>query len=642
MRDPLTRIAVLLLGAVTALIGWWAWKQGAYFGTVFYPGALAVFALLGLMLAFAPFRARIKGPARTALLSLLALTAWMLLSTLWSSTPAAAVAYAAHGALYAALFGLGIWIAHLLGSRSILALSPLVIAGAVVAIATVIVLATGTNVTWYLHSDATLRFPIGYRNANAAFFMICVWAALALGTEVKWRWQLRALAVGAGTILLELAFLAQSRGSIPAVVLAALVYLVLSSHRLRAAAVLALMAVPALPAIPTLLDVYRHGKADAAVVPLLHDAARAVAGTGVLSLLIAALVLGAVAPRLRLRAGTVRTISWSAAILAVAGVLGGGAFFVAEHGGPVGFVNQRAQEFDKVGYPNLHGQGIRYGANIGSNRHDFWRVAIDEGLAHPLLGGGAGSFQTVYLRHRLSEESPEDPHSVEALMFSELGLPGIVALVVFIVAAATAGWRSRRLDPAATGLVAGALAGATQWFVQASYDWIWNYPGITAPAIFVLGAAAAPALIDPAAARAARWRVSIGALLAVAAIVLIPFFLAERYLQRAYEESASDPHGAISDLSRAADLNPLEAAPLLAKGVIASRQGEETLALSAFHEASGREPEDFAPYLYLASELARTNPRAARVALGRAGELDPQDPGLAALRRRLNQPPAKH
>jgi O-antigen ligase len=640
MSDPRTRIAALLLVAVTALIGWWAWKQGAYFGPVFYPGAFAVFGLVAMVVAFAPLTARITGPARVALLALVALAAWMLLSALWSPTPAAAVKYAEHIFLYAALFGLGIWVANLLGARMLVALTPLAIAGGLVAIATVIVLATGADVTWYLHEDATLRFPIGYRNANAAFFMICLWSVLALAAETDWRWELRALAVATGTVLIELTFLSQSRGSIPGVVLALLAYLILSSNRLRAAVILALMALPALLAIPTLLDVYRHASADPAVIPLLRSSAKAIAATGAASLLLAGLALGGIAPRLRLQQRTIASIGRVAAIATLLVVLIGGSLFVSRHGGPVGFVNQRVKEFNRVGYPDLHGQGIRYGANVGSNRHDFWRVAIDEGSDHPLLGGGGGAFQVAYLQHRLSEEGPEDPHSMEALMFSELGVPGLALLLAFVIGAVLAAWRSRRLGPRAAGLVAGCLAGATQWFVQGSFDWMWNYPGITAPAVFVLGVAAAPALLDPSAGRGTWWRRTTAAALVGLALLTLPLFLSDRYAQRAYDESSSDPQAAISDFERAAKLDPLDAGPLLSRGSIELKLGEGPAALETFREAVDREPDSYAAQYYLAGSLAKSDPGAARLAADRAHELNPQDPGIKALQRRLDEKPS--
>lgn len=639
MSDPRVRIAAVLLATVAVLFAWWGWKQGAYFGSVFYPGAFAVFGLVAFLFAFVPFNGQVRGPARVALVGIVGLAAWTLLSGLWSDIPATALKDGAHVFLYAALFGVGVWATHLLGMRMLTALTPLAIAGGLVGIATVAVLATGTDVTWYLHDDATLRFPIGYRNANSTFFLVCLWPVLALASEARWRWEARAALIALGTILVELALLAQSRGSMPAVVVALLAFLLLVPHRLRAAVVLSLMVLPVLPAVPALLDVFQHGEANAAVVPLLRTAAKAIGATAILSFLLAALVLRGVYPRLRLEPATVGWISRVAAVTAVLVTLTGGAIFVARHGGPVDFVDQRVAEFREVGYPDLSGQGVRYGTNVGSNRHDFWRVAVDEGLARPLTGGGAGSFQFAYLKHRESDESPEDPHSVGVLIFSELGIVGLLLFVAFLGGAAMVGWRSRSLGPAAAGLAAGALAGAAQWLIQSSFDWYWSYPGVTAPAAYLLGVATAPALLGLSAPPSRRLRV-LGVVASCAlALMIVPLFLSDRYAQRAHDERDADPAAALADLDRAARLDPLDAEPLLTKGAIESSLGERALALESFREAADREPKNYAPHYFIARELALADPVVARAQLRIATGLNPRDPRVAALRRRLEPTP---
>ncbi len=634
MSDKRQRIAAALLAAVTVMFVWWGWKQGAYFGSVFYPGAALAFVLLAILLPVAPFSGRLRGPAAIAVLALLGLGAWTLLSATWSPAPAMALRYAWHDFLYLAVFGLGIWATNLLGREMRSALAAVAIAGTVVGIATVVVLATGTDAPWYLHDDATLRFPIGYRNANAAFFMICLWPVLALVVG-GWRWQLRALMVAAGTVLVELMVLCQSRGSIPAIAVAAVVYLLLSRNRLRAAIGIGLVLAPAIPALPTLLDVYRHGAADPAVIPLLRDSARMIAVTGALSLLVALVAFGSVEPRLRVTERTAGIVARIAAIAAILAVLAGAAAFVGRHGGPVGFIDQRVNEFSKVGYPDLHSQGVRYGANIGSNRHDFWRVAYDEGLDNPLRGGGGGSFEAAYLENRLSNESPEDPHSAEALMFGELGLPGILLFVAFVVACAMAALRSRRLGPGAAGLVAGAGAGGAQWLMQTSYDWLWNYPGVTAPAMFLLGAAAAPALFDPTGVPRLALRRVAAAVLVVLAVLAVPLFLSARYVQGAYGLLASDPQKAIADLGTASDLNPLDADPLLIRATLENGSGDRAAALADLREAVRREPRNADARYLLAGALAASDPEAARAEATRAHELNPRDRHIEARLRRL-------
>jgi hypothetical protein len=635
---PAVAAAIFLLAAVGVVLAWWGWKQGAYFGPVFYPGAIGIFCLLGLFLLIVPFGARLDGPARLAACALGLFALWTLVSVFWTPVPAAAVEYGERVFVYTAFFLLGIWATRSLGGRMQAALLPVAVAGALVGIATTIAIGTRTDVTWLLHEDATLRFPIGYRNANAAFFLICLWALLGLASPRERHWGLRALAIACGSIVVDLAFLSQSRGSIPAFILALVVFIALSARRLRAVTMVALALIPAISAAPAILAVYRYGHDTPGVVGPLHHAALWVGLSALISLVLAAVALGVVDPRLRLGDARTRLLSVAAGVSAALLVVVGAGVYVARHGGPVDFVEGRIHQFDQVGYPNLHGQGVRFGVNVGSNRHDFWRVSVDEGLAHPVLGGGAGSFQFAYLLHKRSDESPRDPHSLEALAFGELGFPGLILIILFVVACAMAIWRSRRRGPPqAVVLVAAAAAGGTQWFVHTSYDWFWQYPAIAVVGIFMLGIASAPGLARREQGDGLRLSVRRVAALATVLLALaaVPLFFADAYLRRGEGEAGTDNAAAAADYKHAAALNPLSDEALIDKGVVEARVGDKALAVQTLHEASGRVPDDYVPYYLLAEILGESNPTAAAAAAAEARSLNPRGPEVVALQRRL-------
>jgi hypothetical protein len=627
--------ALGVLAVTAAVLAWWGWRDGAYFATVFYPGAMVLLALLVVLLAVAPLRAYLRGPARIALLALLLIGAWTLLSMLWTPSREAGLGDGLVALLYAAVFLLGIWACNLLGPRMALALAPVATAGVAVGVATVVALATSTDVQALVHPDATLRFPIGYRNANACFFLICVWPLLALAVDGRSAWQLRALMIGSATVLLELVVLSQSRGSVPAAAAALLAFVLLSPRRLRAGAHIGLAALPVLPALPFLLDVFQHDVADAAIVPLMRDAAAAIAVTSLASILLGAFSLRIVERRLEIGAETAARLSRVAAGVAIGAVVVGGTLFVVERGGPIRFLDQRIGEFEAGGNPDLSTQGTRFGVNVGSNRHDFWSVALEEGGNDPLLGGGAGAFEFAYRRERASAETPKDPHSMELLMFSELGLPGLLLILLFTISAALAALRSRRLGPAVAALVAGGLAGATQWFVQASYDWFWHYPALTAAALFMLGAAASPALLASTTGSAVRIRAAAAAATALVIAVCVPLFVSERYTDRAYEAWFRDPAAAFDDLDRAASLNPFAVEPLLVEGVIASRVGQPDRAVTALTDAAERQPDSYASHYLLARLLADRDPPAAREEISVAVRLNPLGPTARRLQRQI-------
>ena len=218
-------------------------------------------------------------------------------------------------------------------------------------------------------------------------------------------------------------------------------------------------------------------------------------------------------------------------------------------------------------------------------------------------------------------------------MLSELGLPGFALLVCFLVAATVGAIRSRRVNRSAAILAAGALTVGAYWLVQGSYDWFWHYPGMTAPVMFLLGAAAAPAL--PAAAGLIRGRFVLLAPLVALVVLAVPLFFAVGYVDRALEVWRTDPAGAYADLDDAADLNPYEYEPFLIKGAIAERRGEDKLAIESFEQAASRVPQSYAPHFFLARRLAQSEPARARAEIARAYQLNPKDPGVLALRHKL-------
>ncbi len=631
--------AIPLLIAALGLVAWWGWKQGAYFGPVFYPGAIALFLLVALALMIVPLPGRPDPFATLALAAVGGLGAWTLASILWTPTPAAALADAQRVFAYAAVFGVGLWTVRLLGARSIGALLPVAIGGAGVGAATVIAFGTGSDFNWLLHSDATLRFPIGYRNANAAFFLTCLWPLIGLATHNEWRWYLRALAVAAATMLIELAILAQSRGSLPAAAVALLAVLVLSPHRLRSAVLVVLAAIPTIPALPALLDVYRHGTADRGVVPLLHDAAAAVALSTAGSLLLAAIALGLVYPQLRLGPARVRAISWVAGVAATLVVLAGGAIFVAKPRRPGRLRRPEGEGVrqGRVPRPAQPGNPLRRQRRLQSPR-------LLAGRARPGGGSPPARGRSRLLSDRLPPTSPQRREPAGPAQPDRQGGLGAGP------DRPRAADRLRRRLPRRGGPVQAPRAGSprrwsprrwpggVQWFVQGCYDWFWQYPGVSAPGFYLLGVAAGPAIAARRRAPAAapvRW--ALAAALVAAALVAVPLFVSDRYAQRGLAEVGSDPDAALRDLGRAADLNPLADEPLIERGAVAAGVGDPALALSSFRDAVDRVPDNYASHWFIARELLHSRPAAARAALERARELNPRGPEVRALERRLRR-----
>ena len=486
--------AAIPLAVFGGVLAWWGWKSGGYFEVTFLPGTMILLGLVAVFLLFAPALGALRGAALVSLTALVALAAWTLISGLWSPVPAVAFSDSQRALGYAAAFVIGAWSCLLLGRRLLLSLGPLALAGAVVAVITLIALWVGSNSKDFFETDATLRYPIGYRNAEAAFFLMATLPAIVLCVSRELPWQVRGILLGSSTLMLELAILAESRASVFAALIAVAVLIAAHPDRLRVLGWLTLAAIPALIALPWLLDVFQldAGNSAAEIHPL-HRACAAMALTSVLSVAVG-LVGARFGSRFALPDRARTGISRALLGIVVAVLLVGLVALFRSDGGPGGFINRRVDQLT-AGTPDLAGQGTRFGLNVSSDRGEFWRVALHDFDRHPLDGEGAGGFRASYLLHGKAGVQPEDPHSIEMLMLSELGYAGRAAHAdLHRRRRWSPSSRPGRLGPEAATLAAGALAIGAYWLAHASVDWFWSYAAITLPVPFAIGAAAAPAL----------------------------------------------------------------------------------------------------------------------------------------------------
>ncbi len=632
--------AAIVLVALTGVSCWWAVAEGAYFGTVMYPGLVVLVAAFVLVTsrATAPWRLALPLPAKVVLIALTALATWSALSALWSPAPDIAVADAQRIFGYALAFGLGSLLVLFLRERVRLSLAPLATAGLVAGIAALLALLTGDDYERYV-DGGTFQYPLGYRNANAAFYFIATWPALGLAAARELDWRLRALALATATLCLELAMLSQSRGSLVAAVAALAVYVAVSPARSRAVGWLLLATIPALLVVPSLSDLYQTRTIDdyGGTAELRAAGRAALGGAGI------ALVLGAGAAAIGRRItpsdARARVADRSVGVAAIGLALAGVATFVVATGDPVDWVEERVDEFLTQGTPNDQ-DGSRFQANAGGERDDLWRVALDVAGDDPVLGSGGGGYQHEYLVRRSERgmESVRDAHSAPLETVSELGIPGLALLATALGAAMIGAWRARRLGGEAAGVAAIALVVGAYWSAHASLDWFWTYAGVTAPVFALLGAACGLGATHSAAAPGSalgRRMIVIGAV--GLALSVVPPYLSERYVNAAYEGWRSDPDRAQEDLERARDLNGLSIEPLLAAGAIAREMEDREAALAAFEEARKQRPEDWASRYFIAELSIRDDPQRASAELRAALRLNPFSRDLEELGARLRE-----
>jgi tetratricopeptide (TPR) repeat protein len=327
----------------------------------------------------------------------------------------------------------------------------------------------------------------------------------------------------------------------------------------------------------------------------------------------------------------VRRVHRSVAAIAIAvlvAVLAGG---LVAAGNPVARVRHGWDTF-KGGYAANSVTSNRLVSGLGSNRYDFYRVALDEFAAHPLVGIGADNFQQQYLRRGHSDETPHYPHSVELRTLMQTGLMGAVLALIGLGAALVAGAQAvRRSDSLGRAVAAAALGGFAYWVVHGSFDWFWEFSGLGAPAFALLGLACALAPRAHAApTRPGRRRLGVaaGALVALVAVAsLAAPWLSQLQVQSAARVWTKAPQTAYARLNDAARLNPLSDEAYLVAGSIALRFGDLARADHEFALALGRTPGDAYATLERGAIASTENDRrGALELLERAARLAPRDP----------------
>jgi tetratricopeptide (TPR) repeat protein len=604
-EEPTTLPAALAVAIFVA----WSSDQAGYPVTHWAPGGLVLLGLLAATaVAIPPPLARVPRALLVALGCLAAYTALSFLSIAWAGVGADAWDGANRTLLYLVVFALfALWPQR--GGGAVLLLGLWLLAMIALGAFVLAHLDTRASLVGFFKGDR-LAYPGGYENASAATWGMAMWPALLLAASRALPWMLRGVLAGGVVLLAGLALLSQSRGSLFSTPIVLALVFAFAPGRLRTFAVLVPIAAGVAASAPFVLHVGDALKAGHSGLAQLHRAtvviflAAALAG--------AAVALGAaIESRRRLapeRARALRRGLAAAAVATAVGVLAGA--WVAA-GDPAARVSHAWKTFTSTKGYGANGSGNRLLSGFGSNRYDFYRVALDQFTAHPLVGIGADNFAVPYLAHAHSNDSPRYPHSLELRTLAQTGVIGaLIALagLAAALAAAFAALRPRAPDaPLARAVAAAALSGFAYWLVHGSVDWFWEFAGLGAPAFALLGLAcalaprsSAPAVAEHTPGRAAprprvprQLAVVAGslALLVTAASLTLPW-LSQLELEQAARVWPSSPSSAYGALGDAADLDPLADEPYVVAGNIAVRLGDLPRADHEFALALRRNPHD--------------------------------------------------
>jgi O-Antigen ligase len=654
-------VALIPGGVIVALMLVWAVHNGGYDEDTWYWGALTVLLLLATILIARGPATRVSRAGKVALGAFALYVAWSYLSITWAESPGDALTGSNRALLYLLVFATMLVLPWTVRG-ALLALLAFALGVGVVAIVLLFRLDSATHVA-DLIIGGRLSAPTGYFNSTAALFTMQALVAIALAARREFPAPVRGALVAFACAGLQLAVTVQSRGWLFTLPLVAIVAIIVIPDRLRTMAAAVLPAAGALLPIHRLLAVYQNSSGAA----LNH--ASSSAGHAALVICAAEFVVAtflawadARIPPPRPSAARRRVLGTIATAGALAAVLVGG--LAVSHGHPVRFIKREWHGFSHV----QSGPSTSHFTDVGTQRYDFWRVALDAFVAHPIGGLGQDNFDDYYVPRRRTYSEPSYTHSIELRLLTHTGIVGFLLFGTFMVAAIVAVMPGRRRHGLEAFAAGAALLPLTVWLIHGSIDWFWEIPALSGPALgfLALGGALGAAPVDrdadepatadaaaaaprptprPAATPRPAWvRVlvsGIGVLALLAALyALIPAYLSVREVSIATDVRQSDPARALHDLQLAADLNPLNADPGRIGGTIALQTGQYATARQRFEQSISREPGGW--YAWLGSGLAASalgDRATARHDLEIAESIDSKD---AVIRVALDRVDSRH
>ena len=459
--------AVVLLAAPTVI----AFRSGGYFSEPRLIAGIVVWALVLLLCVVGPAPVPTTTAGRVALVGIVLMTVWSAISLAWAPLAGAAIGNVQRLLLYVGAFVLAVGVSRL--PAALRAVEPALAAGATVVIGYGLSQRLLPGLITLDHStraNGRLEQPVTYWNGEGALaavgFVLC--ARLA-GDRSRPGWM-RMVAAAATAPLGAGIYLTFSRGALAAAVVGLIVLVALAPERgqLRASAValgsgaLAALACGLLPEVSklsgTLADRERDGAILLVVLVLIAGAAALVARTG-------ALAPGA----------PPQVLPFGRRLVAVAGV----AVLLAAAGLVVGGLREKPSAAD------LSASNAGRFTSVSSNRYDYWRVGARAFVHHPVEGLGSGGFRAYWLEQRSIREAVLELHSIEVEMGAELGIVGLLSLLLLVGGVAAAGREALTRHGA---VAAGPAAAALAWLLHASIDWDWQLPAVSLPAIVLAGA----------------------------------------------------------------------------------------------------------------------------------------------------------
>jgi hypothetical protein len=270
--------------------------------------------------------------------------------------------------------------------------------------------------------------------------------------------------------------------------------------------------------------------------------------------------------------------------------------------------------------------------DVGNNRRiDQWKVALDGYREDRFKGLGAGTYANLWNRRRPVTFAIQDAHSLYVEVLAELGVVGLVLLVVplGLVAFALARgiWRSRDRY-----VYAGLLAALLAWLVRAALDWDWEMPAITIWVFCAGGAALAVSRHSDRRPLRLAGVPRLGLTLLCLAVAIMPaaVAVAQYRLEKARTALGQrDCRTATREARGALDVIGFLAEPHQVLAYCSVRSGDLATAASETNEAVRRDPQNWL-YRYDSALIAAAGGGDPGPAARSAALLNPRDPEARA------------
>ncbi|HEV7641217.1 MAG TPA: O-antigen ligase family protein, partial [Gaiellaceae bacterium] len=466
-----------------------------------------------------------------------------------------------------------------------------------------------------------LTRPVGYWNALGLYAAIGL--AVAVGLAIHGPRITRAVMAAMVPVFALTVYFTYSRGSVLALALGLLVTFALDERRLDW---LLGSIVLALPAAVVVIVASRSGpltKAGHTIPAAARDGHRLALLALVLALLAAGIAAWAPQRHLQLRSGQ-RALLTATVWVAIAAVLVVG---LVVAGGPSGIKDKFV-----AAPPATNGNLNKRLFSISSSyRTPLWSQAWREYTAHPIAGGGAGSYESYYLEHRTRADKVKNAHNLYLETLAELGPLGLALLLVALLSPLYAAVKARR------HLFGPALAGAYVTFlVHLAVDWDWQVTGVALTGLFCGAAILVAARSDADEQRELSPRLRYGLLGATLLVMVVAFvgLVGNMSLSQASAAAGKgDWTKSEKDAKRAHTWAPWSSEPYRQLGEAQLGQGDTKAAIASFDKAIAKGPDDWNLWF----DLARaTTGKAQRQALQHAKQLNPLSPEIAELQKEID------